>query len=178
MNGERREEDWQRAKWMNKKTNKCAAKEKRKIAWNRKQLESGDNQTIDPVLFCLTCLSGIWHHSLNSSPGPGHPQIPAMICGGALLSLCWADLRRVLSSSSLRHQPGHYHDTSHACTVSKEAHSSGPCDKLWFYQWSDPFLWDHQIIKYGKTKWRQADRHRLVLYSVCHALSGRWWIKL
>lgn len=36
-----------------------------------------------------------------------------------LLSPCWADLCQVLSFPSLRHQPGHHHNTLHGRTLSE-----------------------------------------------------------
>lgn len=103
--------------------------------------------------------SCLWLFLLNFGNNPRIPhqdwdtQIPAVICGSVLFSFCWADLCGVLSSSSLRHQPGHHHNTSHACALQKETHSSSRCEWLWFYQWPNPFLLDHSLIMYIMTNW-------------------------
>ena len=111
---------------------------------NWKWCKNGNSETTTTYV-SLWC-SEIWQPSQNSSPGLGQPKIPDMICGSLLLPPCWADLCGVLSSPSLRHQPGHPHNTSYAWTFCRETHSSAQHDCLWFYQWSNTFLLDHTLL--------------------------------
>lgn len=66
--------------------------------------------------------------------------------------------------------PPHFrhHNTSHACTLCEEAHSSTACecDWLWFYQWSNPFLLGRCTTAYAVTLRRRACAAACVVLAV------------
>lgn len=140
-------------------------------SWNRKKNKKG--MTVRPlILGCLSqCLFEIWQTSHDSSRGSGHPQM--WFVGVCCYRPCWADLRRVLSPPALRHQPGHHHNTPHACTLSEETHSSNPHEEVRCYQWSDQFMWNYSIIMQWEDKPMQS-RQTLKQFCVSDG-GGRWW---